>query len=546
MLHGRLSPFERRLAASGSAIIVVALGVAVWFGFARVREHRELVAHSREVIRAGDDVLQRLTDAETGQRGFIITGDTSYLAPYRGAKADAAHALRRLRALTAADSLDQLRIDTLTVVADRRLAVLDGRIAIRRTAGFDSARRALVGGGGLTLMEHARALLAGIEQREDSLLARRAAGERREVALLLVLIVLGFVVAAAVAIMLNRALSGYAAAQERAARTLAAQNAQLREQAMELEIQREHLEEQATELELQSNQLQEQATELEAANESLEAAAAELQERTDAAERLRGEAESANRSKSDFLAVMSHDLRTPLSAITGYVDLLRLGIRGPLNEEQTRDLERIESNAQHLLSLMNEVLSFAKVEAGQLDLHVTPLCVGRIVATLESLVAPMLRAGRLTYTVVQSCGDGSCGAVVMADEEKLRQVILNLLTNAIKFTPPGGRTTVRCACDDAHVSIEVSDTGRGIPDEKLATIFEPFVQVDQHLNREGQPGVGLGLAISRQLARRMGGELTVESRVGQGSTFRLRFPRARPAAVAESSLPRQDAPVRAT
>ena len=247
---------------------------------------------------------------------------------------------------------------------------------------------------------------------------------------------------------------------------------------------------------------------------------AELQSARDAANQARTVAESANRAKSEFLAVMSHELRTPLNAIGGYAELIELGVRGPVTPEQRMDLERIQRSQHHLLGLINGVLNYARLESGNLRYDVTDVPVDELLATCEALVAPQARAKRLRL-VVPPCPEW---LTVRADHEKVQQIILNLLTNSIKFTNDGGRIEMTCQENESSVAISVTDTGRGIEPEKLVAIFDPFVQVDARLTRTHE-GVGLGLAISRDLARGMRGDLTVKSTPGRGSTFTLRLPR---------------------
>jgi signal transduction histidine kinase len=218
---------------------------------------------------------------------------------------------------------------------------------------------------------------------------------------------------------------------------------------------------------------------------------------------------------------MSHELRTPLNAIGGYAELIELGIRGPVTAEQRADLERIQRSQRHLLGLINGVLNYARLETGNVRYELTDVVVDGMLATCEALVAPQARAKRL-HLVVPACPPA---LAVRADEEKVQQIILNLLTNSIKFTDDGGRIEITCEEEEDFVAINVIDTGRGIAPEKLATIFDPFVQVDARLTRTHE-GVGLGLAISRDLARGMGGDLAVKSAPGTGSTFILRLPRA--------------------
>ena len=232
-------------------------------------------------------------------------------------------------------------------------------------------------------------------------------------------------------------------------------------------------------------------------------------------------AAAASRAKSDFLAVMSHELRTPLNAIGGYVDLMEMGLRGPVSEAQHRDLARVKHAQQHLLGLVNDVLNLSKLEEGRVRYAIDAVPVRAPIESVEAIVAPQLAARGIAYAF-EPCAPE---VRVRADAEKVRQILLNLLSNAVKFTRRGGAITVRCADDAAGLGVWVCDTGSGIAAEKLATIFDPFVQVDRDLSRPGE-GIGLGLAISRDLARAMGGELTVESAPGRGSTFTLRLPRA--------------------
>jgi PAS domain S-box-containing protein len=234
------------------------------------------------------------------------------------------------------------------------------------------------------------------------------------------------------------------------------------------------------------------------------------------AEEARRSAEAANRAKSEFLAVMSHELRTPLNAIGGYTELLEMGIHGPVTEAQRTALTRIQQSQRHLLGLINQVLNHTRIESGSVNYRMARVPLAPIIATAEALIMPQVTRKGLMYRM-RECHES---LTVRADPEKLRQVLLNLLTNATKFTPSGGQITVSCATANGVVAIAISDTGIGIEAEKISTIFDPFVQVNQLLTRP-QDGVGLGLAISRDLARGMNGELALESERGVGSTFTL-------------------------
>ena len=240
------------------------------------------------------------------------------------------------------------------------------------------------------------------------------------------------------------------------------------------------------------------------------------------AQLARTRAEAANKAKTDFLAVMSHELRTPLNSIAGYTELLEMGLRGPVTSEQREDLLKIRRSQRHLLGLINDLMNFAKLETGHVELEFAPVPVNEILAVLDALTEPQVASKHIKYR------HGRCdpGLTVYADREKTHQILINLVSNAVKFTKAGGEITIECEPDGDSVRFQVSDTGEGIPAEKLGSIFEPFVQVKTGFTRE-HDGVGLGLAISRDLARMMHGDLTVTSKIGQGSRFTLTLPRSR-------------------
>lgn len=291
---------------------------------------------------------------------------------------------------------------------------------------------------------------------------------------------------------------------------------------------------------------------------TIEAANRQLTDAVTQAKRSRREAEAANRAKSEFVAMMSHELRTPISAIMGYADLLDMEIPGELNAEQRKQIERIRVNCDHLVTLIGDVLDLARVESGKLVIGRGSGRMGVVIEQALAAVAPdAARKGILLLPPEPDAPDPA----FTGDEERARQILINLLSNAIKFTDAGGKVHVSTCCrtdSPGTTSVEhenaagwacvsVRDTGIGIPADDLERIFEPFVQSD--LN-PSLPGVGLGLAISRRLAHLMGGDLTVTSEPGQGSTFTLILPLApvnapaAPAAPAKNPAPRAIAPAR--
>lgn len=248
------------------------------------------------------------------------------------------------------------------------------------------------------------------------------------------------------------------------------------------------------------------------------------------AEEARVAAESANRAKGEFLATMSHELRTPLNAIAGYAQLIELGVHGSITDAQREALQRIQRSERHLLSLVNDVLNFAKLEAGRIEYELTNVVLTGVVSSVVPMLEPQLAGKLLDYEIMIPKG-----LVIRADVDKLQQVLLNLMSNAIKFTDRGGHISISAdeqagEGDDSSpglIFLRVSDSGIGVPTDKQHMIFDPFVQIGRHHTRT-YGGTGLGLAISRDLARGMGGDLRVRSVLGKGSTFTVTLPAARP------------------
>jgi signal transduction histidine kinase len=236
---------------------------------------------------------------------------------------------------------------------------------------------------------------------------------------------------------------------------------------------------------------------------------------------LRRSAETANRAKTAFLGAMSHELRTPLNAIGGYIELLDMGLRGPVTAKQHADFARVKTNQQRLTLLITEILNFVRVGSGGMSYALSDVNGCDALRYAIELIEPLIAQKGLVFDGIS--GDPSIFA--HADPEKVTQILLNLLSNAIKFTPAGGHISAECAAVDNTVTLSISDTGIGIATEKLEAIFEPFIQLKEGLS-DRESGVGLGLAISRDLARAMNGDITVESIEGQEARFILALPRA--------------------
>jgi signal transduction histidine kinase len=271
--------------------------------------------------------------------------------------------------------------------------------------------------------------------------------------------------------------------------------------------------------------------------EQLHAIMAALEERTEAAEQARRAAETAGRAaesaslaKSEFLAMMSHEFRTPLNAMIGYAQLLDIGLAGPLTDQQRSYLGRMSASSEHLLGLVNDVLDLSRIEAGEARIVRDDALTGTATRAALDLVEPAASARGVQ--LIDVCPEG---VPYVGDEHRVRQIVLNLLSNAVKFTPTGGTVTIHCDTQtetprDANLQgagpwsyIRVVDTGVGIAPEEHSRIFQPFQQVETGHTRS-QGGTGLGLAISRKLAQLMGGDLTVQSALGAGASFTLWLP----------------------
>ncbi|MBA2683669.1 MAG: CHASE3 domain-containing protein, partial [Gemmatimonadaceae bacterium] len=491
----RLSTVQRIGATGGIAFIVLLLGMLTFDGISSIRNGRRIVTDKHRVIEATQATLQDLTSAETGQRGYLLTSDERYLSPYHAALLSITADTTLLRRLTGNDAEQRQQLDSLARRVDFKLGELAETIRLSHTGRRDSALALVKSNVGRNAMDDIRATLRELAGRQEQLLSERTNAADKHFRVVEATVIGGTLAAILIALLLNTLLTRFANGQADAARRLDEQN-------IELADANRILGEQTVELELQNQQLQEQASELEMQSEELTSSVEELQRQTAMAEEATMHAEEANRAKSLFLTTMSHELRTPLNAIGGYVDLLALEIRGPLVEPQREDLRRIKKSGQHLLSLINDILNLAKIESGQLDLHIRDVSLSTVFENVDALVAPQFDARKISYAYPRC--DSSLR--VRADSEKLQQILLNVLSNACKFTGEGGSVKVECDADSDRaddpreiISVSIRDTGRGIASDKLEQIFEPFVQIDRHLTGVSQQGVGLGLAISRNL-----------------------------------------------
>jgi len=490
------------------ALVVLILAVLFLVLRARSEATTQAVNHSNQVMTEVDRLLVALVSAESRQRGYLITGDTAYLQRSLDATGEVRRHLRHLRVLTADQPDQQRRLDELERWSEAKLEELASTLHIRDSLGVEAAVEEVRTDRGQGLMTRVRAIVEEIQRGEAELLAERTAAGASEQRRAILVLVLGSLLAAAVSYLISRQISAAAETQAAQARILQQQNRRFGEQA---EILRQ-----------QKKQLEETAAQLEASNASLQRTNQELIRVSVEADVARQLAEEANQAKSQFLATMSHELRTPLNAIGGYAELLDMGIHGPVTEEQHQALQRVQVAQRHLLGLINDLLNYAKVEAGRVEYKLTEVDVPAVAEEVLSMLMPQA----VDREVIADCRPDT-GLRARADRERLQQILINLISNALKFSSPGDRIEVECDGTEDSLIVRVSDTGRGIPEEKIEAIFDPFVQVNPNLSSDGAGGAGLGLAISRELARGMGGDLTAASELGKGSTFTLTLPRIR-------------------
>lgn len=661
----------RRLLVFGPAIVVVIVGILSYASQRREANMSRLVQHTRDVIGTSSDLLNALLSAESAVRGYVITGDTAMITPFRATPAKADSLLTHLRELTIDNPAQQKRLDELTALAHLRLARFD-TVAAQAKPGTPLAAVAGISGGALgpgpQMMSEIHRLITSVQNDETRLLVDRRRRESEAAILSTLALAVGTIAAAILAFLVNRNMDRALADRRHALDESETTNKLLQEQTTELEIQAEVAQnaardaeeatEQATTARVSAQESERRAERLQAATEALSSSlssgdvagmivdqalaalradsgivatlepngqelrfiasrnaplaelgttisvnldlplcvvartgkaftaptredvrmrfpdimpshefagvraiaafplrvdermigallvrwnrdrtiapgdaafmaamsriAAEALDRArlfEAERDARAAAEAANRAKAAFLASMSHELRTPLQAALGFAQLVRSGLYGPVNDRQSEALSRVERSQMHLTRLIDDVLDFARLEAGRVRVDLEPVLLADVIADLTPLVEPQAANKNIELALMPPPDS----LRVLADRQRLQQVLVNLVGNAIKFTPNGGSVRVGALHADERVTIQVRDTGPGIPSDRLQAIFEPFVQVEAGLTRT-QPGAGLGLAISRDLARAMKGELSVESEFGNGSTFSLELP----------------------
>lgn len=458
---------RKSVAGLGFALaVLVAISIDAYQNLLNFKQANNWVEHTLKVQNSLEQLLSLLKDAESGQRGYLLTGDARYLTPYENAKKLIQPELKSLRQLTANHPNQQRRIDGVEKLIDLKLAELRQTINLRKTKGIESALQLVRTNQGKQLMDDIRDSLAEMKAAENQLLKMRSDAANASAQRTTFIIIFGSILACGLVGFAIYILNGDIAKR------------------VEFEKQIQNL------------------------NDELEQ---RIIDRTK-------ELEKASTAKDDFLSVLSHELRNPLNAMLGWAKLLR---RGNLDAEKTeRALETIERNAMNQAQLIEDILDISRIITGKFRLNVRSI---ELVPIIEAAIDTMMPAADAKSIRIQSILDPAAGPI-SGDSDRLQQVVWNLLSNAIKFNPKGGRVQVKLQRINSHVEIIISDTGKGISAEFLPYIFARFSQSDSSTTRT-QGGLGLGLALVRHIVELHGGTVRADSPgEGQGSTFTVDLP----------------------
>ena len=433
----------------------------------------ERVNHAHEVLEQLDHLLAEMTDAETGQRGYLITGSVRYLAPYERATARIADTLHAIRVLTADDSAEEERLNRLVPLVASRLAIMRETMDLYDREGLAAARQHVLTDRGKTVMDDIRKLVGEMDRAERMVLLDRGAYAHASARLTRVVVLVSDLLA------LGLVGSSYVIAM----RGLA----ERRRHVVAVEEARGQAERQAGEL-------------------------AVLARDRDEARRA---AQEASRLKSEFLAHTSHEIRTPMTALVGYTELLGDPDLSPA--ERAEGLATVRRNGEHLMTIVNDILDLSKIESGRMTIERMACSPFALVAEVAAVLRPRAAHDGLDVEVGYR---SPLPETIETDPTRLRQILLNLVGNAIKFTPRGSVRLEVGPVEDTRLCFEVIDTGIGLDAEQQARLFTAFSQADASTTRRFG-GTGLGLAISKRLAGMLGGDLRVRSVPGEGSTFTL-------------------------
>jgi signal transduction histidine kinase/CheY-like chemotaxis protein len=482
-----MNPTHRVLAWLSGATLLIALGVglSLWI-FRQIEEDARERQHTATVIDTAEALLSAVIDAETSQRGYLLTGDENSLALYLAVRNGIRPQLEILRQLTLLDAAKK-HLDALVPLVDARLTRLAEVIELRRAHGLTAIQAQIRSGQGQQLMHSIRGEMRGFIQLEQGLLAQREEEFRANMQRLFLFTVIASLLTLILAIAF--------------AYLLLRESRQRFKNLLHVETQRLlTVQEDMNKSLAQANvALTDRDRTLKLVNRDLEIA--------------RNAAEKANLAKSEFIASMSHELRTPLNAVIGFAQLMEAAKTKPSSSQQ-KSIDEILKGGWHLLGLINEILDMAKIESGKTTLSHEPMSLTDVLRDCQAMIDP--QAQQRDVRVVFHCLDDRLQ--VLGDATAVKQVMLNLLSNAVKYNRVGGTVSVKCEMSgERRLRVSVEDTGAGLAAEQLAHLFQPF----NRLGKENGAieGSGIGLVISKKLVELMGGKIGVDSKVGAGSVF---------------------------
>jgi len=496
------STYANMAACAGACLLAMLLSLPSFWAYARIREAAAERYHTFEVMLHGQELLSALVDAETGERGYALTGDAAFLQPYLAVSSKVQEQLRALQQLAVAGESKRI-LAAITPMVDAKLAELARVIELRRSENLAEMLAVVREGTGKRLMDRIRGQLQDFDRTEQGILVQNQA------ALRLYLNRLRIIIMAVSVLILLAALAAVYLFHRHSVQLL--KNLVHRETEHLLHLQEET-----------NGQLSRANLTLVANETELGATLGALKEKNQELETAIGVADKANQAKSEFLSSMSHELRTPLNAILGFAQLMETAAPPP-TPAQKLSIEQILQAGWYLLELINQILDLAVIESGRLSLSAEPVSLGEVLANCQSMVEAQgrTRGLELTWTAF------AAPSFVHADRLRLKQVLLNLLSNAIKYNKPGGTVAVECtAINPRRIRISVRDSGPGISKGHLKQLFEPFNRLGQEHGPE--EGTGIGLVMSKLLVQLMGGVMGVESTVGVGSVFWFELNRSEP------------------
>jgi signal transduction histidine kinase len=471
-----------RIGFGGALLILMLVGGMLYRTTSRLLQINEIVLETQEFVENLSSLLMSAYTCESSALGFVVSGKTEYLKTYQASLAELQTTMKDLESSAAVNAEQKVRLESLKSAVGEKIEFSDRNIELRRSQGYESALEFFLTGQDYALMDDIGSIVTKMKSEETNLLRKRQSDEHRDAGWSLASLALGLVFS------FSMLLSVYYYLNSEIMRRTKAE--------AEARVLNENLE----------RRVEQRTAELAKVNRQLE-------------ERNR-EVERANRMKSEFLARMSHELRTPLNAIIGFSDLLTEESAGSLNDKQKRFVSHVSAGARHLLQLINDVLDVSKIEAGKIELNMVDFAAANAATEVLSVIEPLAESKE-----IQIDSRIADELKIHADRIRFKQILYNLLTNAVKFTREKGRVSIAAEREEDFVRISISDTGIGIPPEEQRAIFEEFHQAGGTTKSTSQ-GTGLGLTITKRLVDLHGGEIWVESEPEKGSKFSFTIPGA--------------------